>query len=100
MSPVTNYERGRAFEYERMKAFRDDGHEVMRTAGSHGKFDLIAISPKGRVQLIQCKLVSTEAEANRFIRNFIEYPPIPCGQFVQRIDVRVKGSRKVESGWT
>ena len=39
---MSNYVRGRAYEYEVVKLFKDAGYKVVRTAGSHGEFDLIA----------------------------------------------------------
>ena len=100
MSPNTNYIAGRAFEYERMAHYKALGYEVMRTAGSHGKYDIIAISPMGSVEFIQCKRVSTEAEANLLIKKFRTSPPIPIvytTQFHQVLEVKVKGSKKVHS---
>lgn len=38
-----NYVRGRSYEYKIAKKLRAEGWEVLRTAGSHGAFDLIAI---------------------------------------------------------
>lgn len=100
MSPNANYIAGRAFEYERMAHYKSLGYEVMRTAGSHGKFDIIAISPLGSVECIQCKRVSTEAEANLLIKKFRENPPIKIKyttQFHQALEIKVKGSKKVLS---
>jgi len=52
--PNKNYVKGRAKEYRVAKKFKDDGWIVLRTAGSHGFADLIAI--KGyHVKFIQCK---------------------------------------------
>lgn len=40
----TNYERGRAAEYAaRDKLLADGWHTVLRTAGSHGAVDLVAV---------------------------------------------------------
>jgi Holliday junction resolvase len=51
---MTNYKKGRAFEY-RVKHFLERaGFVCLRTAGSHGFCDLIAIKPD-TVQFIQCK---------------------------------------------
>ncbi len=40
---ATNYQRGRAFEYRMKELLEQEGYEVFRTAGSHSRFDLIAI---------------------------------------------------------
>lgn len=51
---MTNYERGRSFEYYLKKKLEEEGFLVIRSAGSKGIFDLVAI--KGdEVYLIQCK---------------------------------------------
>ena len=100
VSPNPNYIAGRAFEYERMAHYKSLGYEVMRTAGSHGLFDIIAISPLGSVEFIQCKRVSTKAEAELLIKKFKENPPIEIKyttQFHQVLEVKIKGSTKVIS---
>ena len=44
---VTNYTRGRAKEYRLREKYRKNGYdEVLRTSGSHGFSDLIAINKK------------------------------------------------------
>jgi Holliday junction resolvase len=40
---MSNYRRGRAFEYRVMDYFRKLGFFVMRSAGSHGPVDLVAL---------------------------------------------------------
>ena len=44
--PSQNYKKGRAKEYRIKKAYEKNGWKVLRTAGSHGFADLIAIHPK------------------------------------------------------
>lgn len=71
-----NYEKGRRFEYERAKHYREVRKcEVMRTAGSHGAFDLIVVTPRGQVEFIQCKVVADNATAERLIEAFKANPP-------------------------
>lgn len=55
-----NYLKGRAKEYRKMKEGREKGYEVMRSAGSHGKFDVMWIRAptqklQGAIVLWQCK---------------------------------------------
>lgn len=50
----SNYKKGRAFEYRIKKKFEKQGYIVLRTSGSHGFADLIAVR-KGEVIFIQCK---------------------------------------------
>jgi len=51
---VTNYARGRRFEWRVRDVLRGEGWLVLRTAGSRGPVDLIALRP-GEVRFIQCK---------------------------------------------
>ena len=57
--PNKNYQRGRRFEWEVKKDLEKQGYAVMRTAGSHGAYDLIAIydGTSLYVRFIQCKVV-------------------------------------------
>jgi Holliday junction resolvase len=41
--PNSNYVAGRAFEYQIVKLFKENGYEATRTAGSHGTWDIIAL---------------------------------------------------------
>ena len=41
---VTNYERGRAFEYKVRDHLKAEGYQVFRMAGSHSCVDLIAVN--------------------------------------------------------
>ncbi len=50
----TNYEKGRAKEYRLKKKYEKMGYTVLRTAGSHGFADLIAVG-KVTVVFIQSK---------------------------------------------
>lgn len=52
---MTNYRRGIAKERELQKLLEESGYETMRTAGSHGLFDVIAFGPN--VRCIQVKRV-------------------------------------------
>jgi len=51
---MTNYKRGYNFEKRVQKALEDKGYFVVRSAGSKGPVDLVAIDD-GQVYLIQCK---------------------------------------------
>ena len=54
--PNANYQKGRRKEYSLKKKFEREGFIVLRTAGSHGFADLIAIDRDARViKFIQCK---------------------------------------------
>ena len=96
----SNYRRGRAFEYERMKHYKEVmKQDVVRTAGSHGQWDLISTDwSRGIVTYIQCKVVSTQAEAARLLSKWQLEPPFsPRRALHQTMEVKVKGSREVLS---
>lgn len=52
--PNRNYQLGYAFERRVMKHLTDEGYLVVRSSGSHGKIDIVAIALDD-VRLIQCK---------------------------------------------
>lgn len=51
---MTNYKRGRAFEYKVKKQFEAEGFLVVRSSMSHGPVDLVAVKGE-QTFLIQCK---------------------------------------------
>ena len=93
---MSNYEVGRRFEYERMKYYKEQGYNVMRTAGSHGLFDLICLKRNQSALCVQCKVVQTERDAARLIDKFMEAGPIG-GDFHERIDIKVRETRSIVS---
>ena len=52
---ATNYDRGRAREYRSMNLIEVAGYEPIRSAGSHGTWDVIGVSDTG-ILLVQVKL--------------------------------------------
>lgn len=52
---ATNYQKGRALEYKVRDLFIKHGYFVVRSAGSKGKADLVALKAGHRPVLIQCK---------------------------------------------
>jgi len=54
MAARSRYRLGRRLEWRIRKILEEHGYEVIRSAGSKGKWDLIAIKP-GCVRLIQVK---------------------------------------------
>ena len=95
----SNYQKGVRFERERLKAYEKLGYLCMRTAGSHGAFDLVAVSEKWNlVILIQCKTTNDLATANRLLKQFREHPPMkPLDHIHQCMEVKVTGSTEVHS---
>ena len=99
--PNPNYIKGRNFEYAVMRHLRTVGYDAMRTAGSHGQFDIVAIhKSQGCIEFIQCKVVETSGEAERLKKAFRKDPPY--APFVlprnvhQALFVKVSGSSKWE----
>jgi len=73
-----SYVRGRRFEYYVMKKLEDLGYYVVRSAGSHGTFDLIAIK-NGAALGIQCKLGNvSRAEKDKIVEVGRRYGITPC----------------------
>lgn len=82
-----------------MKYYKSLGFDVIRAAGSHGTWDLIATDWKrGIVEHVQCKMVSDLTTANRLLKQFRENPPF-TQQFNmhQTLEVKVKGSTEIRS---
>lgn len=97
--PNHNYEAGRRFEYERLNHYRDLGYCALRTAGSHGKYDLVIVdSERSLVTLIQCKVVQNLSTGKRLMDDFRSNPPlIPMRGVHQCLEVKVRGSKEVHS---
>jgi len=53
---TTNYARGRQFEYKVIQHLKKSWPLVVRSAGSKGPVDIVAVNPdSGRVALVSCK---------------------------------------------
>lgn len=65
---MTAYQGGRTFEWKCRDHLRDDGYEVIRSAGSKTKVDLIALKP-GQQLYVQAKRdgVCSAAEWDRLV---------------------------------
>ena len=53
---MTNYSRGYNFELRVKRSLEKRGYFVVRSSGSHGPADLLAVSKDGKVLAVQCKL--------------------------------------------
>jgi hypothetical protein len=96
----SNYLAGVRFERQIMDEYRKYGFSfVGRTAGSHGSFDVIVVSPEGTVGFIQCKVTDSETTANRLIKQFKANPPLKSGHYDQAIFCKIKGTSKVLKGF-
>lgn len=61
---MSHYNAGRTFEWKVRDALREDGYEVLRSAGSKTKIDLVAVKP-GQLVFVQCKVNGLCAPAER-----------------------------------
>lgn len=91
--PNSNYLRGRRWEYAVKKDLESLGYAVMRTAGSHGPFDLIALKAEQPPLCVQCKVVDNHTDARRLLE--IWRTPLPRNtNFHQWLRIKVTGSRE------
>jgi Holliday junction resolvase len=65
VSPNAKYVAGRAFEYHVKKQLEKEGYWCMRSAGSKGQVDIVAVAPDGFAYFIQCsRAKKNKAECN------------------------------------
>lgn len=67
MSGSKAYKVGRRFEYYCMNFFRKEGYYCIRSAGSKGIIDFVALGNNKRVYLIQCKRDGQISKAERIM---------------------------------
>ncbi len=67
---ATNYQRGVAYEYKAKKQLEEDGYTVIRAAGSHGPFDLIAFRGAEPVRCIQIKRTKAKGGVKQLLGKF------------------------------
>ena len=90
-----NYLSGRRLEYEIMKKWEEKGYSVVRSAGSHGIWDVCAVRWDRPVELIQCKVTKDKRVAEAMIRMFKSSSPLlPSRYFHQTLLVKVKGTKE------
>lgn len=99
--PNKNYVAGRRLEYQFKKDWEAEGAIVLRTAGSHGLFDLVAINEQqGEITFIQCKRVTTVAAHNKLADDWAKKPPLNINANVfQALVVKVKGNSGYSTFW-
>jgi Holliday junction resolvase len=96
-----NYERGVRWERELKAKWEEKGYTVVRTAGSHGPWDLVAIHPERPVELIQCKVLKYggSKQAYMMIRKFKQDPPLAPSKFYhQTMAVKAMGDNSITEG--
>lgn len=97
---MTNYARGRRFEWKRRDHYKEQGYTVVRSAGSKSKFDLVCLphTHKGRVLAVQCKIVQTEAEAERMLKTLSAEPIEESSKHCMIVlDIYVSSTREIRS---
>lgn len=94
-----NYNKGVRFERKRLNHYKALGKCALRTAGSHGAFDIVVVDDaRGVVTLIQCKVVSDDGAAKRLLAAFRRNPPLQqMTNIHQTLEVKVTGSTEVHS---
>lgn len=75
---MTNYIKGRAFEYRVRRFLEAHGWKVFRMAGSKTKADLIAYSGRGKAYFVQCKAKGSFGSKER--KEFLSLAE-SCGAF-------------------
>ena len=89
-------------EFGRRKHYQKRGWSVVRSAGSHGIWDLCGVrleDPEHPVMFVQCKRVNTIQAAKAMLTKFEKDPPMPkSSHWIMRLEVQVKGSRDILSG--
>lgn len=97
--PNPKYLSGVRFEREVMKEYEGYGFRVLRSAGSHGVYDVVAYHPERRTIFAQCKVVRTKTEGEKLVKAFLASPPErPSKFFDQLILVKVKGKGEFLQG--
>ena len=98
--PNRNYLKGIRFERQRQRAWEMKGYAVLRTAGSRGAFDLIAVKHNAPVELIQCKSTrGGETTARRLVTQFkLEHPFVDSRYFHQTIEIWSGSLRQLFTG--
>jgi len=73
-----SYKKGRNFEYQIIKLFSSAGYYTIRSAGSHGIFDILAVKD-GVVFGIQCKLANniSKSEKQAMLNAYYTFGIIP-----------------------
>ncbi len=90
--PNRNYLKGRSFEQKTAKWYREQGYLVLRSAGSKGLFDLVAVNSE-HIMLIQCKVVDSMKKAAQLSKAFKASPPMTYCCCDQRLEVWIKGGK-------
>lgn len=103
--PNKNYLRGRRLEWQVKKDLEAEGWIALRTAGSHGHWDVIAFKDTGHsilTRLIQCKVTNSEKQLERLVKEFKANAPLghyqrshnSCAPVQQQLVVKLTGLKQ------
>lgn len=99
---MTRYRTGRTFEYKLKQDLEADGFTVLRSAGSHGIFDLIGLKllPRSNrviVRCIQCKVTSS-SNIKALKKEFVTSAPFEAETAIieQQLAVKTKGHKNYD----
>lgn len=98
--PNKNYLRGRRFEWQVKKDLEAEGWIALRTAGSHGCWDIIAFFHTGGgilCRLIQCKVTDDPKQIKRLVKEFKKKAPFPAyieGDITQELLIKITGNKE------
>jgi Holliday junction resolvase len=90
---LTQYSRGRKFEWEVRDLLRSNGYVVIRSAGSKGSADLVA-GKGGHSLFVQCKL-GTKGIRSVDIRKLFELATAFGGRPVVAMKNRIKKGQRI-----
>lgn len=89
--PNKNYITGRAYEYKAKKLLEEEGYTVIRAAGSHGPWDLMAVRGDDKVRCIQIKRTKTANGVKQLFGKFQPYHNGESRPYVHELWVWFKG---------
>lgn len=67
---ATHYSRGRSYEYKAKTELESEGYTVIRAAGSHGPYDLVAFKGNQPVRCIQIKRTKVDGGVRALFNKF------------------------------
>jgi Holliday junction resolvase len=87
---MTQYSRGADFERKTKKGLELRGWSVTRAAGSHGMWDLVAVSPGPMVAYVQCKRDAKLSKEDRLnlITHCLAFNCVPILAFKDGKDIK------------
>lgn len=99
--PNRHYLRGRRLEYQVKKDLENQGWTVMRTAGSHGFADLIALRDD-KIRFIQCKTLASAKNSGTKIKQLkrevlTKFPEAGLASVQHELIIKINGIKEYET---